>query len=443
MSGKTEARVLKGFRDSLPKESIARARMLQTIVSVFENYGFSPIDTPALEYTSTLLGSGSGETDKQLFRFMQGKRDVAMRFDLTIPLARYVASNFSKLSFPFRRYHIAPVWRGENPQRGRFREFIQCDLDIIGSSSPLTDAEVMLAISSALDALKLGHLMRVNSRKVSNGWFKELGLSEKSALVLRELDKLEKVGRDKVRQDLIDKVQTSQEEVDRIFELIDCQGQSNKETLEKLSSLSQNHPDIQLGVEELGQHLRLCGELGLDENLIEIDLSIARGLDYYTGIVFETDLKEDSIKEGLGSIASGGRYDNLVSRFSSQELPGVGASIGLDRILAALGESGRISGQESSTKVLIFNMGGDISHYALGIVSELRKAGINSEIFTESSKLAGQFKYAEKKGIPFVLFAGEKEQNANTFSIKNITTGEQMDDLSRTSLVEKVRSTIS
>jgi histidyl-tRNA synthetase len=443
MSGKTEARVLKGFRDSLPEESIARSEMIKRIISVFEDFGFAPIDTPALEYTTTLLGSGSGETDKQLFRFMQGKRDVAMRFDLTIPLARYVASNFSKLTFPFRRYHIAPVWRGENPQRGRFREFMQCDIDIIGSHSPLADAEVMSAISFALDKLELKHLIRVNSRKLSNGWFEELDLSQKSAEILRALDKIDKIGPEKVKEELKDKAQITPDKIDKIFELINCQGESNQETFQKLEKLSSSHETLQSGLLELKKHLEICLNLGLSDECIFVDLSIARGLDYYTGIVFETDLKEEKLGEGLGSIASGGRYDNLVERFSNNSLAGVGASIGLDRILAALSGSSLISSSKSSTKVMLLNLEETISSYSLGIVSELRKAGVNAEIFFENSKLAQQFKYAEKKGIPFVLFTGSDEEKANTFSIKNIESGQQTKDLNREKLVESVVSAIS
>ncbi len=443
MSEKTEARVLKGFRDSLPGESIARSEMIKRIISVFENFGFAPIDTPALEYTTTLLGSGSGETDKQLFRFMQGKRDVAMRFDLTIPLARYVASNFSKITFPFRRYHIAPVWRGENPQRGRFREFMQCDIDIIGSHSPLADAEVMSAISFALEKLELKHLLRVNSRKLSNGWFEELDLSEKSAEILRALDKIDKIGPEKVREELNNKAEIAPEKIDKIFELIDCQGASNQETFQKLEKLSSGHEVLQSGLSELKKHLEICQDLGLSEKCIFVDLSIARGLDYYTGIVFETDLKEEKLGEGLGSIASGGRYDNLVERFSNNSLAGVGASIGLDRILSALSDSSLIPNTNSTTQVMLLNLEENISSYSLGIVSELRKAGINAEIFFGNSKLAQQFKYAEKKDIPVVLFSGSDEEKTNTFAIKNIQNGQQTKGLNRSELVKSVASAIS
>ncbi len=437
MTKKIEPRVLKGFRDYLPAEAILRSRMISKIASSFENFGFAPIDTPALEYAETLVGRGSAETDKQLYRFADnGKRDVALRFDLTIPLARYAALHADKLGIPFRRYHIAPVWRAEKPQRGRFREFIQCDIDIIGCRSETADAEVMATISNALEALELPHQLRINSREISNAWFEHLGLSEKTPEILRALDKIDKAGKEAVIKELQEKASVNLGQIDQLFALSLLTAADDAGVISGLRNLASECSDLNPAIDKLEKTLDLLPKLGMQNGSFKIDLSIARGLDYYTGIVFETDLISEP---AIGSIASGGRYDNLASMFTKKELPGSGASIGLDRILAALLERESTSTANSLSEVLVLNMGSSTLAYRADITTKLRNVGINTELFPDEAKLSNQFKYADKKQIPFALVAGEDEQTKNVFSIKDLRTGEQHENLD----IEKAISLIA
>ncbi len=431
-----EPKILKGFRDCLPQLALARTEMIQTLQSVFSNHGFAPIDTPALEYSEILLGKGSAETDKQLFRFTdQGGRDVALRFDLTVPLARFVSMHLNDLGVPFRRYHIAPVWRAEKPQRGRYREFIQCDFDIIGSRSVLADAEIVSVIDSALNALKIGHLIRINNRRILNGLIAGLGKPESGGAVLRAIDKLEKLGEATVKKELSEDAGLTSDEVERVFSFLAMAnaGAKNADLLTELRGFFRSNETALGGVEELASTITILADAGLGDNVCKIDLSIARGLDYYTGSVFETvmlDLPE------IGSICSGGRYNDLAGLYTSRELPGVGASIGLDRILGAYEELKRLSARTSSSQVFVTLLDEGTEGAGLKLANDLRAAGIAAEIAVEAGKLGNQLKYAGKKGIPFAVIAGKGELAERKCNVKDLRSGEQTDGVSFDKLAE-------
>ena len=331
-----EARVLKGFRDFLPSDEIVRRDLIEKIEMSFRSYGFVPIDTPALEYTEILLGKGGGETEKQIYRFTDhGGRDVALRFDLTVPFARFLAEHHSKLDFPFKRYHISKVWRGENTQRGRYREFMQCDFDTIGSDSAAADYEILHVMRNTLLSVAGGDVeIRLNHRGIFNSFLTRLGIQEKSESILRTVDKLSKIGRDKCQELLLEITG----EAGKILDFIEIKG-SFDETLAVMTEAA--------GPSDGSERLKLIRKFMLDEGIADsfvLDPSITRGLDYYTGIVFESFLKD---MRDIGSVCSGGRYDNLVGLYSKQPLPGVGSSIGLDRLLAALEALGRLETKKS------------------------------------------------------------------------------------------------
>ncbi|MFN8390991.1 MAG: histidine--tRNA ligase [Bdellovibrionota bacterium] len=437
-----EPRVLKGFRDYLPQLAIPRTQMIRTLQEVFAAFGFSPIDTPALEYTEILLGKGSDETDKQLFRFSdQGGRDVAMRFDLTVPLARFVAMHINELGVPFRRYHIAPVWRAEKPQRGRYREFIQCDFDIIGTRSTIADAEIVSLIHSALDTLKIGHRIRLNNRLVLNGLLSGLGREGSSAPVLRAIDKLEKLGEEVVRQELRTEAGLSDGDIDRVFSFLKLSSAqlSNRDLLAELKGFFGANEIAATGLQELESVLTVAADSGLGDEVVTIDLSIARGLDYYTGSVFETTLTD--LPE-IGSICSGGRYNDLAGLYTKQELPGVGASIGLDRILAALEELKRTTNKSTTASVFVALLDEGTAGTCLKIANQLRQSGIATELALDYARLGNQLKYASKKGVEFVVIAGRGELDSGVCSVKNIIAGEQEDGVPIASLSEYLRNRI-
>ena len=432
-----EPRILKGFRDYLPESAIARKEMIDSVQETFVLHGFSPIDTPALEYSEILLGKGSEETDKQLFRFEDnGGRDVSLRFDLTVPLARYIAMHANKLALPFRRYHIAPVWRAEKPQRGRFREFFQCDIDLIGSDSLEADAEVIATISSALSNLGLGHKIKLNHRGISNTWFSSRGLADKVPAILRAIDKLAKIGQEAVEKEIAEQAGLDASKIEEIFAFLKTtEGCSLQESIAALSKI----PELEPAAKEVARVIENLASLGISEENLAFDLTIARGLDYYTGIVFETELSE---LPGIGSIASGGRYDNLVSVYSKKEMPGVGASIGIDRIGSALEELKSTEPKSSLSKAIVLNMGEDTRLYALSLCQKLRANGISTEYYPDSSKLGNQFKFAEKKQIPFAIIAGPEEMASKKCALKNLKTKEQFDSLNIEELLEKLSAAI-
>ncbi len=439
MTTRIEPKILKGFRDQLPQVTIPRNQMIETLQRVFACFGFAPIDTPALEYAEILLGKGSQETDKQLYRFQdQGGRDVALRFDLTVPLARFAAMYINELGTPFRRFHIAPVWRAEKPQRGRYREFIQCDFDIIGTSSAFADAEIISVIHHALTELKIGHKVRVNNRKILNGFLAQLGGGSSSTAVLRSIDKLDKLGTDKVREELQTEAGLTSGQIDRVFAFLALSGSSasNRELLVELKRFFEESELALVGIRDLERVVSALGEAGITDKDCGIDLSIARGLDYYTGSVFETTMLD---LPHIGSICSGGRYDNLASLYTSRDLPGVGASIGLDRILGAMEELGRFSDKSTTANVLVTLLDEASEGKSLALANTLRAKGINTELYPEPVKLGNQLKYASKKGIEFAIIAGAQELSQGICSVKRLATGEQVDGLSVAVLTDYLR----
>lgn len=428
-----EPKVLKGFRDYLPHEAIARSEMINKLQKVFASFGFAPIDTPALEYTEILLGKGGDETDKQLYRFQDnGDRDVSLRFDLTIPLARYVATHINELGTPFKRYHIAPVWRAEKPQRGRYREFIQCDFDIVGTKSIHADSEIINVIHAGLSALEINHLIKINHRGLLNSLLAKLGVEKKSTAVLRAIDKLAKLGKDNVGKELGEVAGLDSKQIAEIFSFIAISENANaQKCLADVEKFLPNSPAIA----ELTAVLENLESAGVNSSCYKIDLSITRGLDYYTGLVFETiftDLPE------IGSICGGGRYDNLVSVYSKKELPGVGAAIGLDRIMAGLLELNRLSTATSTAKVLVAVVEESCRTECVRLAETIRKSGINVELFIDQAKLGNQLKYANRKGINWAVIAGPTELSSNTVSLKNLSEGSQEDNLSLQQAIEKL-----
>ncbi len=422
--------------------------MLRAFEEVFTSFGFAPIDTPALEYAEILLGKGSDETDKQLYRFADnGGRDIALRFDLTVPLARFVALHANELPFPFKRFHIAPVWRAEKPQRGRYREFIQCDFDTIGTDSPAADAEIVAVIFNALLRIDVRHQIRINNRKILNGLLESLEAKERSVSVLRAIDKIDKIGEDGVRTELRDAAQLSDPQIARVFEYIKLSQHAGTETpgnrAALIAELKQFLAGSELGLRglsELEAVLNAAGHFGVPESALLIDLSIARGLDYYTGSVFETRLVD---MPDIGSICSGGRYDDLASLYINRKLPGVGASIGLDRILAALDELGRGGTESSPSKVFFTLLDDGARAKAFELVSQVRASGIPAEVALEVSQLGGQLKYADRKGIPFAVILGERELAQGSCSIKDLRAKSQSDGVKFSDLTATLHTLLS
>ena len=419
----TKPSILPGFMELLPAEQIAFNQMLDTIRDNFERYGFIPLDTPMLEKAEVLLAKGGGETEKQVYRFNKGDTDIALRFDLTVPLARYVAQHFPDLTFPFRRYHIGKVFRGERNQKGRFREFYQCDIDIIGMNrlSLINDAEIPSIIYSTFKGLGFDSFtIRLNNRKLLNGFFDFLGIQDKSG-VLRAIDKLDKIGLNAVLEEL-GKLGVSSQTADRIGEFINIKG-SNKEILASLKGLSVNNSQFDEGLEELSQVVHYIKCFNVPEANLAIDLTIARGLDYYTGTVYETILNNHP---GIGSVCSGGRYENLAGYYTKQQLPGVGISIGLTRLFYQIQAAKLIELNQAATltEVLVIPMDTEIET-AIGVANQLREAGIITGLYLEETKLDKKISYANKLGIPYVVLIGEDELKSGLLSLKNMGSGEQ------------------
>jgi histidyl-tRNA synthetase len=420
-----EPRTLKGFRDYLPEAMIPRERLIATAQRVYRSFGFAPIDTPALELFEILSGKGSEETDRQMYNFVDpGNRRVGMRFDLTVPLARFAAQHINELGTPFKRYHIATVWRGENAQRGRYREFMQCDFDTIGTKSVAADIETALVIHELLRAIGFERFqIRVNNRQVLNGLLAKLGLAEKSVPVLRSLDKLGKIGREKVAQEMIATAECSAEQAEEVLKLAELKG-SNDDILLQLDALLMGSELGQTGVGVLRQILAACRSVKIPEACVQLDVSIARGLDYYTGPIFETFLGD---LPTIGSVCSGGRYDNLAGLFTKQELPGVGASLGLDRLLAAMEELGLLEKVRTPAPVFIPYFDKTRHNDYLRLAAGLRRAGIGCEVFPEPKKLGQQLQYADRRGFRVALIAGENEFAADQVKVKDLQTTESRD----------------
>lgn len=420
---KIEPRTLPGFMELLPKEQILFNKMKEKIQKSYEKFGFLPIDTPIIEMSDVLLAKAGGETEKQIYRFQKGDNDLALRFDLTVPLAKYVTEYYNDLSFPFRRYQIGKVYRGERPQKGRFREFYQCDIDIIGDGelSIINDAEMPAVIYSTIKDLGFKDFtICINNRKLLSGLFKELDLEEKSVDIMRIIDKIEKIGKENVIECLKD-LELNENQIDDIMNFIKISG-TTEEKIDSLEKLNYTNEIFNEGLEELKQVVKYVKAFGVPNSNFKVDLTIARGLDYYTGTVYETFLNE---YRELGSVCSGGRYDNLAEYYTDKKLPGVGISIGLTRLFYKLNELNALKEEKNSiAKVLVVSMVEDNSK-ALEVATELRSENINAEVYLENKKIKAKFKYADRLAIPYVIVIGEDEIANNTVTLKNMQTGEQ------------------
>ena len=420
---KIEPRTLAGFMELLPNEQILFNQIKETIETTYKKYGFLPIDTPIIELSEVLLAKAGGETEKQIYRFQKGDNDLSLRFDLTVPLAKYVAKNYGNLSFPFRRYQIGKVYRGERAQKGRYREFYQCDIDIIGDGELdiINDAEIPSIIYDIFTNLGFEDFtIRINNRKILNGLFEEIGQKEQSEEILRIIDKIEKIGKEAVIEEF-EKIGVNSEQINKIIEFIEIEGTTN-EKLEKLEKLNIENETYKQGVKELKEVIKNIKIFGVPEKNFKVDLTIARGLDYYTGTVYETFLNE---YREIGSVCSGGRYENLAEYYTNKKLPGVGVSIGLTRLFYKLNELNIIKATKKSVaEVLIIPMLEDLTE-PIKLATKLRKMGINTEIFLNNKKLKAKFKYADKLEIPYVVVIGEDEVKENKVTIKNMKTGEE------------------
>ena len=419
-------RTLSGFMELLPPQQAQFDRIMETIRSVYALYGFTALDTPLIEASEVLLAKGGGETEKQIYRFTKGDADLSLRFDLTVPLAKYVALHYSELSFPFRRFQIGKVYRGERAQRGRFREFYQADIDVIGDESLdiTNDAEVPAIIYTLFSRLGLKRFqIRINNRKILNGFYALLGLSDKSGDIMRTVDKLDKIGEDKVREILIDDFAISASDVDEVLKFINIRG-TNAEVLAALEGYRGRNETFDAGLDELTTVAKYLGSFGVPESNFAVDLTIARGLDYYTGTVYETTLLDHP---EIGSVCSGGRYDNLAEFYTNKKLPGVGISIGLTRLFYVLGEQGMLNPDMTTAPAdaLILPMTEDFSA-AVQLATSLRAANLRVQLYTEPKKFKAKMNYADKLGVPFVLFLGEDEISAGVVSVKNMVSGEQV-----------------
>ena len=423
---KIRPRTLSGFMELLPQKQQQMERFFQVLRETYSLYGFTPLDTPVIESAEVLLAKGGGETEKQIYRFEKGDSDLALRFDLTVPLAKYVALNYGQLTFPFRRFQIGKVYRGERAQRGRFREFYQADIDIIGDGQLdiMNEAEIPAVIYRTFSTLGLKRFqIRVNNRKILNGFYAMLGLSEKAGDIMRTVDKLDKIGPEKVKTLLLDEeIGLTAEQADEILAFISIRG-TNAEILEKLAAYKGRAELFDLGYEELQAVVSCLGAFGVPESNFAVDLTIARGLDYYTGTVYETTMLD---YPEIGSICSGGRYDNLAEYYTDKKLPGVGISIGATRLFYVLEEQGLLNPNQPTAPadVLVIPMADDFVK-AVEVATALRDAGIRTQLYTEKKKFKAKIGYADKLGIPYVIFLGEDEIANNVVTLKDMTSGEQ------------------
>ena len=421
---RVEPRTLSGFMELLPQDQIKFNEIMNIIRETYELYGFLPQETPIREASEVLLAKAGGETEKQIYSFTKGDTDLSLRFDLTVPLAKYVAKNYNELTFPYRRYQIGKVFRGERAQKGRYREFYQCDIDIIGDGklSIINDAEIPSIIYTIFKKLNFGKfIIKINNRKVLNGLFDELEIAGKMKEILIVIDKLEKIGMDAVKKELFELGLTS-DKVEKIEDFLNISG-SNDEKLQKLKDLKFDSEIFKSGLEELEEVIKDVRLFNVEEDYFKIDLTIARGLDYYTGTVYETNLVG---YESIGSVCSGGRYENLAGYYTKKDLPGVGISIGLTRLFYNLKELGLLNNDtaKSISKVDIVTMGVGIEN-AIEIANTLRDNNIKTEIYKEEAKTKNKFSYANGLEIPYMIIIGEDEVNKGKYTIKNMITGEQ------------------
>ena len=423
---KMTPRTLSGFMELLPAPQQQMERMMDILRRTYSLYGFTPLDTPVIEASEVLLAKGGGETEKQIYRFQKGDADLSLRFDLTVPLAKYVALHYNDLSFPFRRYQIGKVYRGERAQRGRFREFYQADIDIIGDGKLdiANEAEIPSIIYQTFTSLGLKRFqIRVNNRKILNGFYAMLGLTEVSGEIMRTVDKLDKIGPEKVRALLVENPDISDSDADEILKFIAITG-TNTEVLEKLEGYRGRNQVFDEGLSELETVVKYLAAFGVPEDSFAVDLTIARGLDYYTGTVYETTLLDHP---EIGSVCSGGRYDNLAEYYTDRQLPGVGISIGLTRLFYVLSEQQMLNDAwpTAPADVLVLPMTDDLTP-AIELATELRAQGIRTQLYTEAKKFKAKIQYADKLAIPYVIFLGEDEIAAGTLSVKDLRAGEQV-----------------
>lgn len=435
MNKKVEPRTLPGFMELMPTEQILFNQIKNTIKNTYENYGFLPLDTPIIELSDVLLAKAGGETEKQIYRFNKGDNDLSLRFDLTVPLAKYVSQYYNELSFPFRRYQIGKVYRGERPQKGRFREFYQCDIDIIGDGelSVIYDAELPSVIYNIFKQLGFDKFtIRINNRKILNGLYESLELKEKSVEIMRIIDKIEKIGKDKVVKEL-QELDIDNNSIDTIMNFIEISGNTDEKLL-KLEELNIKNELFAEGLKELKDVVKNIRLFGVPDENFKVDYTIARGLDYYTGTVYETFLDD---YRSLGSVCSGGRYESLAEYYTDKKLPGVGVSIGLTRLFYKLNEMNIIKAEQKSvSKVLVVSMGEDIEK-SIETATILRNSGISTEVYLNDKKIKAKFKYADKLNIPYVIVIGEDEIKNNVVTLKDMNTGSQ-ETLSLDKVIEKI-----
>ena len=424
---KVQPRTLSGFMELLPRQQMVMERIMEILRETYSLYGFTPLDTPVIEASEVLLAKGGGETEKQIYRFTKGDADLALRFDLTVPLAKYVALHYNDLSFPFRRYQIGKVYRGERAQRGRFREFYQADIDIIGDGKldVTNEAEIPAIIYQVFTRLGLHRFqIRVNNRKILNGFYAMLGLTDKAGDIMRTVDKLDKIGAGKVRDLLTaEDIGLTEDQAGEILTFISIQG-SNQQVLSALESYRGRNEVFDQGLDELHTVVKYLSAFGVPEKNFAVDLTIARGLDYYTGTVYETTMLDHP---EIGSVCSGGRYDNLAEYYTDKQLPGVGISIGLTRLFYVLQEQGMLNEALNSAPAdaLILPMTGDLGP-AAALATQLRQAGVRTQLYTEQKKFKQKMTYADRIGVPYVLFLGDDEIAQGTVSVKDMATGEQV-----------------
>ena len=423
---KQKPRTLSGFMELLPEQQVQLDRMMELLRRSYSLYGFTPLDTPVIEASEVLLAKAGGETEKQIYRFTKGDTDLSLRFDLTVPLAKYVALHYADLSFPFRRFQIGKVYRGERAQRGRFREFYQADIDVIGDGKLdiTNEAEIPAIIYSTFSSLGLHRFqIRVNNRKILNGFYDMLGLAERSQDIMRTVDKLDKIGADKVRELLLaEDIGLSGDDADEILKFIAIRG-NNAQVLSALEGYRGRSERFDQGLDELSTVVKYLAAFGVPEDHFAVDLTIARGLDYYTGTVYETAMLDHP---EIGSICSGGRYDNLAEYYTDKQLPGVGISIGLTRLFYVLSEQGMLNGEMNTAPAdaLILPMTEDLAP-AISFASLLRGAGVRAQLYTEQKKFKQKMSYADKLRVPYVVFLGPDEIAQGAVSVKDMATGEQ------------------
>ena len=423
---KVSPRTLSGFMELLPEQQMKMERMMEILRQSYSVYGFTPLDTPVIESAEVLLAKGGGETEKQIYRFMKCESDLALRFDLTVPLAKYVAGHYGELTFPFRRYQIGKVYRGERAQRGRFREFYQADIDVIGDGKLdiINEAEIPAIIYNTFSKLGITKFrIKVNNRKILNGFYAMNGMSERAGDIMRTVDKLDKIGAEKVRQLLIDDVKMLPCKAENVLDFMAICG-SNDEVIAALERYRGMDATFDQGLDELKTVTGYLAAFGVPEENFAVDLTIARGLDYYTGTVYETEMTEHP---EIGSVCSGGRYDNLAEYYTDKQLPGVGISIGLTRLFYVLNEQGLLSDEivTAPCDALVIPMTEDAG-FAISAATALRAGGVRTQLYGEKKKFKAKMSYADKLKVPFVVLVGEDEINEGVLSVKNMQTGEQV-----------------